>query len=346
MWLVVVSLKKNRLNLYDIKPQNVLSKDVESLSSYLSRLARAHVVDIKRLALEVRNIYRSEKGLRKITVSNNLLSVNSVNRANRSLVLGLLKCTGNKDVKYLSLFALDNKIKSRRLIKKSAFWCPHCLYNMKLNHSIIYIKLIWQMEIVFYCEKHNIRLENQCPSCLKTMNYFNNVGFCNVCGYFLGHINVTSEKKLPYEYWINDQIGNLFENLDRLNNVSYCSFLKSIFPISTKGRYTRFQRFTRKKFPYTVRAALRISKYNFDDGYYRSVYVEDITPILRLSITYHNGFPPYVYPTIGQLLQYCYVSGSKLSTLMLGEVSYDDWNSFNMRPVPTVLYNKIDEREK
>ncbi len=334
----MVLLKKNRLNLYDIKPQNVLSKDVESLSSYLARLARAHVIDIKRLILELRNVYRVEKGLHRTVSSNNLLGLNSVNKANRSLVLGLYKCTGNKNVKYLSLFALDNIINYSYVVKKSVFWCPHCLYFKRLNNNTIYVKLIWQMNIVMYCEKHNTCLENQCPSCSNTMDFFYKVGYCNHCNSFLGHINVTREKKLPYEYWINDQIGNLFENLERLNDVSYCAFLKSVYPISTEKRYSRFQRFHRWEFPPTVRGELRVSNFTND---FRRFYSRD----LPIALTYFYGLPPKIYPTIGKLLQYSYVSGSKISRLLLGEVSYDDWSNFKERRVPTALNLKLKERE-
>lgn len=166
----------------------------ESLTSYITRISKAHSVSVGLfvndvLAPKLKKPYLSkmalEGGTRFYARSR---SYNGMGETARGLVLLLTTLTSRPNLDTATMLHFAPFISSRNLIRPTKAWCPLCLEEMTLSNRL-YEPLLWSLQAVKHCPKHLVPLQDLCPACDKTVMYLQRraeIGLCPHCGTFLG----------------------------------------------------------------------------------------------------------------------------------------------------------------
>ena len=188
-----------RSRLYFLEPIGVGTPYIESLSSYLTRLAQEHCVTPKKLIMwEIAPLilgdkYHSEMLSKNVSTifgnSDAKPAINGMRDMTRSLVEALEKLTLRQDLKFLSCLTWEGIIKDRGLFRQNKAWCPQCFEQWRIEKKPIYEPLLWSFKDVNFCPKHHCRLIDRCPHCnssLKAIANSSRLGFCSQCKSWLG----------------------------------------------------------------------------------------------------------------------------------------------------------------
>jgi hypothetical protein len=146
--------------LYVLEPLGVGTIETESLTSYVRRLAAAHVVSPSALLrLEVLEPHRLSAGQRHQSMAP-VLGTESINGARRSrlLVDALEELTGVSRVRETSLLDRDRAVCFDGAFRDFRAWCPECLTD-----GTPYDRLLWSFSAIKTCVRHDCRLEDRCP---------------------------------------------------------------------------------------------------------------------------------------------------------------------------------------
>lgn len=215
----ITSLKMpERSSLFNLKPIGIGTPDVESLTSYTSRLSTAHnftlgVFFSKIVYPQINKefIPRDGIGARKASAFNN-----SYNGA-KELLKALHELTMSEDLGRLTLINFDQCLSKYELRAKKS-WCPDCLEEWKNGKEIIYEKLIWSFDIVEVCITHKCKLRSYCAHCQTEqfqLHRTGKIGYCYKCNLWLGLSSFSKSDTLSDEYflWQKWIINNITELL-------------------------------------------------------------------------------------------------------------------------------------
>ena len=189
----------SRSTLFALPLLGVGTWRIESLTSYLARLARAHGVPLSMLVkyvvldvlrgpfdgsgLEARH---RERIITNITCnSQHLLSVGQLAEDWAHAVAELTTCSA---AHLATLHPLSSCFNNKGLMRDSMAWCPDC-YTSQREHGEVYDLLVWAVATVTVCPEHRRRLRSTCPQCRHPRRFLSrniSPGFCDVCGYWLG----------------------------------------------------------------------------------------------------------------------------------------------------------------
>jgi transcriptional regulator with XRE-family HTH domain len=185
--------------LLPVEPFGVGSALVESLTSYIARLAAAHAVRVSDLAgyglapcaAEESPIvsgrarhYRAGSGFHPGTHAINGLAEDA-----RRWIAATETATGRTGLKYLTLTPFQSVFTKQGLFRKSQAWCPVCFDHWRQNQQTIYLPLLWHLRAVNACAIHRNPLREVCPHCCLSFGplYANaKPGFCSRCHKWLG----------------------------------------------------------------------------------------------------------------------------------------------------------------
>jgi hypothetical protein len=186
--------------LYSIQAQNIGTRYVESLTSYICRLATEHNIPPGTLINKILAPKMDKKYLIKSAQRggnrfyDGARSINGYckNALDFSQVLGTL--TLRNDLIDLTLMKWKNIVSLRGLLEKHLSWCPNCIFDWKGEGSQIYYPLSWYLSSMQVCLIYNTYLSNICPYCSKKLpilhiNYIN--GYCPLCKGWLGEYQRT-----------------------------------------------------------------------------------------------------------------------------------------------------------
>lgn len=144
----------SRNRLYSLEPIGIGTPLVESLSSYLTRLAQEHCVTPQKLIMtEIAPLImndRFEPEMRSKNVSSLFgnsdarPAINGMREMTRSLTLALENLTLRNDIIYLSCLTYQGIIKERGLFRQYKAWCPQILSGWWFVSSIK-IQLVWHI---------------------------------------------------------------------------------------------------------------------------------------------------------------------------------------------------------
>lgn len=207
------------MKLFSLKPMGTGIEMVESLTSYLARLAKEHSVTVgilvgKVIAPELGKDYLLEScrsgGSRFYEQGAGL---NGLGKQADDLSTALFKLTGC-DVSILTLQSWRDIFPATGLLRKYKAWCPLCLEEWKKNHEAIFEPLIWNFKQINVCGNHGVSLNTRCPLCgleipilsRKVMN-----GYCSFCGCWLGSSTTCHAASQKQSTW----------DLFALSNISY-----------------------------------------------------------------------------------------------------------------------------
>ncbi|PRT21561.1 TniQ family protein [Bacillus wiedmannii] len=208
-----------RRSIYqNLRPYGLGTGFVESLTSYVGRLAYKHNVKPRFIIEDVINSQVRKDGGGKRTYSHRCnTSLNGIYFFIKWFVQGLEYMTCNKNLKPLTMLNFEYILHSKGIFKETRAWCPDCYNEMFNAYGEVYDPLIWFFEQVNFCPKHNRELLTRCPyidcqSIQKTFNRYSNV-HCQKCNRWLGASDATHAKfqvlQKEWQSWINQNISDL-----------------------------------------------------------------------------------------------------------------------------------------
>ncbi|MCU5184259.1 TniQ family protein [Bacillus cereus] len=237
--------------LYYLRPMKLGTFYVESLTSYISRLAKEHSISTGTLINKIFVPNMDKEYLIKSAKNggnrfyDGAKSINGYckNALDFSKVLETLTLRNN--LKGLTLANWRNVVSLRNLLKKNLSWCPKCVSNWRAEGSPIYYPLSWHISAVKVCLIHNIYLLNICPHCSKNLpilhrSFIN--GYCPLCKGWLGDPRLASNISDTNQDIFNSKNIEALLTLDTANLKKVSQSLKKLIKEVTYGNVTEFAR--------------------------------------------------------------------------------------------------------
>jgi hypothetical protein len=146
---------------------------VESLVSYIARLAAAHCVSPTRLITDEiaplvgkRYATTMNAGQRFLTDWHHVVALCGSGPIAREWTTALERLTGWESLAPLTLIHLNRfvSVPTPRTLRRERAWCPVCFDHWRRNDMTPSTPLIWMIEPVTRCPIHHARLATRCPS--------------------------------------------------------------------------------------------------------------------------------------------------------------------------------------
>ena len=208
--------------LYSLAPIGIGTILIESLTSYIARLALAHCVYpgilMKKIIQSLIDKKYSSNNLYQIYSHTGV--INGTGDMALDIADALVKLTCQHRLASLTLTSLSKLMPSRKLLHKYKLWCPQCYENWHIDNQEIYEPLIWKLKPVTVCHIHNLPLQQYCPHCQK-QNYHlawkTRSDYCSDCRQWLGAVkkyNITSlnkerDREFNWDLWVTQNLGEL-----------------------------------------------------------------------------------------------------------------------------------------
>jgi hypothetical protein len=199
---------------FALAPVDAGTGEVESLCSYIARLAEAHCVSPARILFysvdeQARGdlpFSLQERSIPAITAR----TINGMGKTAETIGKLIETATSIPAIKYHTLLPWKHLISRHKLLDQLRAWCPACFNEQFHRHGFMYEKLVWSLNCVTVCPLHRTYLVNVCPYCRKTQKHLGNnsrSGFCAHCLKWLGrtedyNTNILVNKKTLQALWI------------------------------------------------------------------------------------------------------------------------------------------------
>lgn len=190
-----------RSTLMPLKPMGRGTKLIESMTSYITRLAIVHSVSCSSLyryiivdrVIELFPCFGfGRKHLNYLIPHGMVPRYLNGSRIEASVIaIALETLTDQHSLKFLTTYPytpITSKW-SNHSVTGDLYWCPYCFQYWKDHNMTLYEPLIWLIKGVGQCPIHWCSLERKCPSCGSSFRYFKSVrfiGYCSKCGAWLG----------------------------------------------------------------------------------------------------------------------------------------------------------------
>ncbi|MEL6457330.1 MAG: helix-turn-helix domain-containing protein [Cyanobacteria bacterium J06621_15] len=216
-----------RSRLFHLLPIGVGTPYVESLTSYVSRLAVAHSVSTGTLlAIEVgplikTNYSANRKSIVAIYGQESVRALNGIRLGALQLVRALETLTLRTDLQFLTMLPWTEVFPALGLLKHEQAWCPLCLEEWLENRKVIYLPLLWALNVVKVCPYHHQPLQSQCPHChaqFLPLWRSSRPGYCLKCSGWLGSSKDARDvepnffeatDEFQWNIWAANTLGNL-----------------------------------------------------------------------------------------------------------------------------------------
>lgn len=166
-----------------LSPLGVGTLEVESLRSYLCRLAELHGVTLASFMLHVGSKCKRRKdrlALRRFM--HQTTTACGVGSNVDLLIKTLGPLTGEAHLERLTFLELDKVLSgSQGLVKPVRSWCPVCYNEHRRSDEPYYDRLLWSMPSVTRCPFHRVGLVSECPQCGKTQRHYHRTAKLDLC---------------------------------------------------------------------------------------------------------------------------------------------------------------------
>lgn len=187
--------------LYHLGPVGVGSPMVESLTSYLTRLAEAHSLYLRTLVtdeilprLNQSHLYRDKRPVYDHLTRfwKQSTTLNGTSATSSDWVQALEQLTLRRDLRFLTMLTFADVLSPRGLLRRAQAWCPACYEEWRETDWVIYQPLLWALEVIQVCPRHGLRLHLRCPyaDCgheLSALAPRAQAGYCPQCERWLGN---------------------------------------------------------------------------------------------------------------------------------------------------------------
>jgi hypothetical protein len=223
--------------LYHLEPIGMGSPFVESLTSYLTRLAEAHSILSRTLVTDeiLPHLNRSHLYHDGHPIYDHLTKfwkqsafLNGTSMQARNWVQAMEQLTLRRDLRFLTMLTWSSVLSSRGLLRPTQAWCPACYQEWRERGQTIYQPLLWQLSIITTCPRHHLQVHLLCPyvDCGRAFSPLTphaQIGYCPQCGRWLGNGLVSagnkkalSEEEHERQRWVSAVVGELLAAAPRL----------------------------------------------------------------------------------------------------------------------------------
>lgn len=189
----------------------------EGLASYATRLAKAHCVGTSLLLNKVVN-----KGVKVTTTT--LHSMNGMGHYAEHYSDRIAQLTGVDAVHGLTLRCIRDGFDAgaKGLIRPTRAWCPTCQEEMR-NQGTVYDPLLWSIQCVDWCPKHNKGLAHKCAACERSQPFISDLPdlyHCRWCQTPLSRSDVegSSTRDRDPRIWYAEAVGELVQKISAAPN--------------------------------------------------------------------------------------------------------------------------------
>lgn len=228
MWDLTKPIIPPRSRLYCLEPIGVGTPYVESLTSFITRLAEAHSVRTRRLVVHELLPLLGRAHLSKLVNSSlttfwsNTRSLNGIRTLANDWVQALETLTLRSDLRFLTLLTWADVLPSKNLQRPTLAWCPNCYQEWRQAKQVVYAPLLWTLRAIEICPRHRRRLQTQCPhlDCQRSQHLLGSrsrLGYCQYCERWLGvtpdpgeiEDQALDESEIEWQRWVTNAIGEL-----------------------------------------------------------------------------------------------------------------------------------------
>ena len=202
-----------RSRLYCLPPLGVGTLWAESLTSYINRLAWAYRVSPRVLvAQEVIPQLSCEQQIRPSTQNasfcrSNAMGINGTGDQALEWSTTLEGLTLRSDLHLLTLRSWVGDLTSRGHLRKRPAWCPVCYTEWRERKEPLYQPLLWMLQLVTICPRHQVLLLDRCSHCQKYQSILTLKtvpGHCTQCSAWLGKSLdvVVGQETIDWQQWV------------------------------------------------------------------------------------------------------------------------------------------------
>ena len=132
----------------------------------------------------------------------------------------LERLTLRADIVHTSLLGWGAALRSRCLLRERRAWCCGCYDDWRATGATIYEPLLWNLQVVTCCTRHELRLPTRCPQCAKPNRLLHpryQPGHCSLCGCWLGasqrdRAERIARDELDWQIYAQDALGAVFSH--------------------------------------------------------------------------------------------------------------------------------------
>lgn len=201
-WVLSDHRLTGRSYLYSLPPIGIGTPLVESLTSYIQRLAEAHAVETGTLVnCELLLRVPFAKGVRSGQLPSRLPTysfyiaahtLNGTGDRARLWVSVLEELTQFQRLDLLTALPWADAIDRVHLLRTNRAWCSSCYESWRSSGHPVYEPLLWMLQVITICHHHRQPLDSTCPVCGRTQYVFSSKsrpGHCSRCQSWLGRVH-------------------------------------------------------------------------------------------------------------------------------------------------------------
>ena len=214
-----------RSKLYYLAPLGMGTVEVESLTSYIQRLAWAYRVNPRVLVSQeifphLRKAYYAQPDLGHLGSFSRTrsMSINGTGDVARDWTEVLEQLTMRSDLRFLTLRPWADGLPAWGLLRNAPQWCPMCYEEWREQKQPVYQPLLWTLQVVRICLRHAQPLVEYCPVCQKLQSAIaskRQLGYCTQCRTWLGNkqekegLSVDDHDLLDWQAWVVSAVEEL-----------------------------------------------------------------------------------------------------------------------------------------
>ncbi len=191
-----------RSRLSALPPIGIGTPMVESLCSYVVRLADAHAVSVGDLVGRELSPF-GEKPLVKFGrfmqqhradshgFHSRANAINGFGEAPRRWIDTIERATFQNGLRFLTLSPFERCFSRQGLPRGTRAWCPACYEEQRGRGEAVYDPLLWTVALVTACPRHLTRLADECSHCRREslpLAVYSRPGHCSHCQEWLGKL--------------------------------------------------------------------------------------------------------------------------------------------------------------
>ncbi|MEP0802781.1 TniQ family protein [Funiculus sociatus] len=259
LWSIEKPQLPKRSRLYHLPPVGIGTPFIESLTSYIARLAESHsvlpsVLISKEITPYLKKVFAKRLSSRRLrALFDRARALNGTGDIAMDFVQALETLTLRSDLCFLTLRSCASVIPPRGLFRPYKAWCPACYQKWRLSRQVVYEPLLWVIETIKVCPQHQQPLCLYCPHCHKQpplLEWHSRSGYCSICGKWLGSVfdsfacSTLSPEDLKKEIWVADSIGELITAVHSLSSPllreNVAKGMCAAINLATKGNIAAF----------------------------------------------------------------------------------------------------------
>jgi hypothetical protein len=230
-----------RTTFYHLQPIGIGTPCVESLASYVARLAQAHQVSTVTLINHtIQQIAFKQFGS---TLTGKLharatYTLNGFGKWAKAAVPALQWMTGYDNLRPLTMLSWHQVLDQNHLLRHTRAWCPACYEQARQTQQLIYDQLLWSLAPVTHCLRHRQPLQLRCPQpdcqqALPCTSPRTQPGFCPYCHAWLGQSPLVEDKppqtETLWSTWVIQSLAELVATAPSLTTLPSSQRLAEVF---------------------------------------------------------------------------------------------------------------------